>query len=118
MTAADPLAELRDQLRATTQAAERLAREGGARARSTPPAGSASSQDPDARQQELQALVALAEALRGLVPEELKELVRDLLRQLLLLARGLVDRWVERVDGLASPPPAPGVLAVEELPID
>jgi len=98
----DPLAELREQIRATTEAAERLAAETAearAGAQRIPPAGWATPAEQAARQQELQALVVLVEALRDLVPDELKQLVRDILRQLLLLVRALVDWWVERMDG-------------------
>ena len=69
------------------------------------------------RHQELQSLIALVEALRDLVPEELKDQVRDVLRQLLVLLRGLIDWWVERMDGprpQATPPGPP----VQEIPID
>jgi len=98
----DPLAELREQIRATTEAAERLAAETAearAGAQRIPPAGWATPDEQAARQQELQALVVLVEALRDLVPDELKQLVRDILRQLLLLVRALVDWWVERMEG-------------------
>ncbi len=95
----DPLAELREQIRATTEAAERLAAETAeAREQQIPPSGWATPHEQAARQQELQALVALVEALRDLVPDELKAQMRDVLRQLLLLARALVDWWVERLD--------------------
>lgn len=95
----DPLAELREQIRATTEAAQRLSAETAeARAQEVPPSGWASAEDHAARQLELQALVALVEALRDLVPEELKAQVRDVLRRLLLLARALIDWWVQRMD--------------------
>lgn len=113
----DPLAELREQIRATTEAAERLAAETAeARASSqVPPAGWATGEEQQGRQQELQALISLVEALRDLVPDELKQQVRDVLRQLLLLVRALIDWWVERMDG----PPAAGPGAdVQEIPID
>ena len=75
------LAELREQLRATTEAAERLAADtASARAERVPPAGWATPDEQAARQQELQALVALVEALRELVPDELKQQVRDVPR--------------------------------------
>ena len=113
----DPLAELRDRLRATTEAAARLAAEAAAaRAQEVPPAGWASPDDHAARQHELQALVALVEALRDLVPDELKAQVRDVLRQLLLLVRELVDWWVERIEVPA--PPAPVATAAREVRIE
>ena len=113
----DPLAELRDQLRATTEAAARLAAEtAAAREQQVPPAGWASPDEQAERQHELQALVALVEALRDLVPDELKAQVRDVLRQLLLLVRALVDWWVERIDD--PEPPAPSAAAAREIPIE
>ena len=118
----DPLAELREQIRATTEAAERLAADTAfARADAdgprVPPAGWATAADQAARQQELQALVALVEALRDLVPDELKQQVRDVLRQLLLVARALIDWWVDRMDGPGPVRPGGGP-AVEDIPID
>lgn len=111
----DPLAELRAQVRATTEAAERLAAEtAAAREREVPPSGWATPEEQAERQQELQALVALVEALRELVPDELKAQIRDVLRQLLLLARALIDWWVERIDGPAG---GEGDHA-QEIPID
>ena len=121
-TPTDPLAELRDQLRATTEAAERLAAEtAGARAEArserVPPAGWATPDEQAVRQQELQALIALVDALRELVPDELKQQVRDVLRQLLLVARALIDWWVDRMDGPGPVRPAGGP-PVEDIPID
>lgn len=114
----DPLAELRDQIRAATDAAERLAGEtASAGAGRIPPAGWATPEDQQARQEELQALVALIEALRDLVPDELKDQVRDVLRQVLLLVRALIDWWVDRMDGPAAPQPGAAPRA-EEIPID
>lgn len=115
----DPLSELRDQIRATTQAAERLAAEtADARAQEVPPAGWATPADQAERQQELQALVGLVDALRDLVPDELKAQVRDVLRQLLVLTRALIDWWVERMDAPAPARPADAAPRVQEIRID
>lgn len=117
----DPLADLRAQLDATTRAAERLAAEtafaGGAEQPRVPPAGWATPDDQAARQQELEALMALVEALRDLVPPELKQQVQDVLRQVLLLVRALIDSWVGRIDGPEAVRPGPGP-QLEEIPID
>ncbi len=119
----DPLAELREQIRATTEAAERLAAETAAardEAQRIPPVGWATPEEQTARQQELQALVALVEALRDLVPAELKQQVCDVLRQLLLLVRALIDWWVDRVDGAraARRDGGDGRDRIQEIPID
>lgn len=117
-TPTDPLAELRAQLRATTEAAARLASETAqARAQAIPPAGWATPAETEERRQELQALVALVEALRELVPAELQLQVRDVLRQVLLLLRSVIDWWVERMGSGAGPGVA-GAPSVQETPID
>ncbi len=120
ISATDPLAELREQIRATAAAAERLAAEtteAGDAPSGVPSGGWATPGDHAARQQELQALIALVEALRDLVPDELKAQIRDVLRQLLLLARALIDWWVERME---APEPAgtDAGPAVQDIPID
>jgi hypothetical protein len=85
----DPLEALRERIRATQEAAERLA-------------GGASASAPRAEQeqtvQEAQALVALLHTLRDVVPPELWTQVRELIRQLLFLIRALLDWWVDRIE--------------------
>jgi hypothetical protein len=89
MPTEDPLEALRERIRATQEAAERLA-------------GEASWSAPRAEQeqtvQEAQALVALLHTLRDVVPPELWTQVRELIRQLLLLIRALLDWWVDRIE--------------------
>jgi hypothetical protein len=88
----DELAELRERLRATQEAAEKLAG-------SVPSQGWATASE-DARSDtaaEIQSLVGVLHALRDLVPEDLWEQVRDIARQLLLLLRALLDVVVERL---------------------
>ena len=107
----DPLNELREQIRMTEQAARKLAGEAtGARARErsgeVPPAGWASPEDHAQRQSEVQQLAALLGSLRDLVPPELAGQVREVLRQVLLLLRALIDWWVERMDVAAGQPRA------------
>lgn len=113
----DPLRELRSRIRDTQDAAERLAGEhASARRQDIPPAGWATPEDNAQRASEVQALVALLESLRELIPDELREQFRELARQVLLLARALIDWWVERMD---APPAAapPGAPAVQDIPI-
>jgi hypothetical protein len=118
----DPLADLRERIRATQEAAERLAGEA-AEARSTwqagevPPAGWATAHEHRERSDEVQALAALLQTLRDLVPADLEEQFREVLRQVLLLVRALIDWWVERIEGR---PPARAATApdVEEIPVD
>ena len=104
MAPPDPLTELRERVHAAQAAAERLAGEARSQARELP--------RPDARD-ELDALVVLLRALRDLVPPELQQQVSDLVRQVLLLLRAIIDFWVERLDA-----PHPAQVEVQDIPID
>jgi len=46
------------------------------------------------------------------VPPELQQQVTELIRQVLLLVRALVDHWIERLDGERGGEPE-----VEDIPI-
>jgi hypothetical protein len=104
----DPLEELRDRLRATQEAAERLAGD-------IPAQGFAAPQDGEATAREVQALVAVLHTLRAAVPEELWNQVREVVRQLLLLLRALVDLIVDRLS--AGPARAAEGPVVQDIPI-
>jgi hypothetical protein len=109
----DPLSDLRARLRETHEAAARLA---GDEPRvppqgwAAPPrsSGSAGSGADD----ELAQLVALLGSLRELVPPELQQQVTDLIRQVLLLVRALLDHVIERLE-----PERGGEPEVEDIPI-
>lgn len=121
----DPLRELRDSLAATQAAAERLAGEA-ARARAEhaegriPPSGWATPEQHAERSDELHALMGLLDALRSLVPAELEAQLREVMRQVLLLVRAVVDWWLERVGptGGADALPADPGAHLQEIPID
>lgn len=87
----DPLDTLRERIRATQEAAERLTGE-------TAAAAGAPRSEQEETVREAQALVALLQTLRELVPAELWQQVRDLIRQLLLLIRAIIDWWVDRIE--------------------
>ena len=99
----DPLSELRERVHAAQAAAERLAGEAREHASELP--------RPEARD-ELDALVALLRALRELVPPELQQQVSDVIRQVLLLLRAVIDYWVDRLDA-----PRPAEVEVQDIPI-
>ena len=89
----DPLEELRERVKATQEAAERIMSEKAPpRGWASPPraAGEAST--------EMQALMTLLESLRDLLPPELREQVTALVKQLLLVLRALIDWLVERLE--------------------
>ena len=127
----DPLAALREGVRNARAAAQRLAREG--TGGSSPPpraaggAGGAPSsgggdrtppmgwESPSERRDsaELHALVELLESLRAVLPDDLRDQLNDLLRQVLLLLRALIDWLVARIDS-----PEPGrEPPIEDIPI-
>jgi hypothetical protein len=121
----DPLADLRDRLRATQEAAARLAG-GGAEVPpqgwASPGSGAASGGGGGAGAEgarpdpglgdELQQLVAVIASLRELVPPELQQQVTDLVRQVLVLVRAILDWWIERLE-----PSRGGEPDVEDIPI-
>ena len=100
------LDELRARLRETQAAAERLAGQ-------IPPQGWASGRERSETAEEIQALVSILSALRAVVPDDLWEQVREIVRQLLLLLRALLDLVVERLGAEPAPgsAPAPRVAA-------
>ncbi|HEX7299207.1 MAG TPA: hypothetical protein VF257_09370 [Solirubrobacteraceae bacterium] len=103
MAPPDPLAELRERVHAAQAAAERLAGEARSQARELPPAA----------HDELEAVVALVRALRDLLPPELQQQVSDLIRQVLMLLRAIIDACLERLD--AAPPAG---VDVQDIPIE
>lgn len=127
---ADPLEVLRERIRTTQEAVERIAAEthaaagaaGGNSERETagkgqrrpPPTGYAtpgdSGQGGDAA--DVQALVALIEVARRMVPPELAAQLADLVRELLLLARAIIDWAVDRLEQRRTAP-----VEVEDIPI-
>ncbi len=108
----DPLDALRERIRATAAAADRLADQAAA---SVP--GEGPPPRTDEATQEAQALVNLVNLLRDLLPPELRRQVTDLVRQVLLLVRAVLDWWVARLEpgpqGAAARGPE-----VEDIPLD
>lgn len=122
---ADPLEELRERVRLAHETAQKIAqetagaaRDAEARRRGAPPGSgfavpsSDGDGDGDGAASEAQALVALVELVRSLIPREISEPLTELVRELLLLARTLIDWYVERTDPLRRRP-----VEVEDIPI-
>lgn len=114
----DALDALRERVRATQEAAERLVDEATARAkaqRGTPPRGwdAPGATPSDGVADEVRALVGLLDAVRDVLPPELREQVAELVRQLLLVLRALIDWLVDRLDR----GPHGAVHEVEDIPI-
>jgi hypothetical protein len=133
----DPLDALRHRIRSTQDAVERLAdeashaaREAAAAGGNEPPRGGSEPREPgagrpprngyavpggaaaDQSTRELQALVALLDVVRGLIPRELAEQLTDLVRELLLLVRALIDWYLDRLELRRKTP-----VEVEDIPI-
>lgn len=105
----DPLDDLRDRIEATKTAAERLLGE-------VPPQGWRTPDDHEETVREVQALAGILSTLRDLVPPELWEQIREVVRQLLLLVRALIDWWVERIESQGAP--RGRTPDVQDIPID
>ncbi|HET6508324.1 MAG TPA: hypothetical protein VFG42_16140 [Baekduia sp.] len=88
------LDDLRARLRDTREAAQRLAEE----------IPDAPAEAQHAAADEISALVGVLRALRDAVPDDLWEQVREIVRQLLVLLRALLDLVVERLGGERDAP--------------
>ena len=64
---------------------------------------------------DLQALLALLDAVRDAVPAELSRQLAEALRELLLALRALLDWYIER---LGEPAPGRSQVEVEDIPLD
>lgn len=123
----DPLDDLSQRVRAAQQAAERVLAEASHQAaeqaggdhsttgRRPPPRGFAAREQPGRSSgpgAEAQALLALLDLGRSLVPPELRHAVADLVRELLLVLRALIDWYLERLEQRRRAP-----VEVEDIPI-
>ena len=110
----DPLDALRERIRATQEAAEQLAGD----APRIPPQGwaapgsGAEGAPADRPRRELQQLVALLASLRDLCRRSSSSRSTDLIRQVLVLVRAILDRWIDRLE-----PGRGGEPDVEDIPI-
>ncbi|MCW3001422.1 MAG: hypothetical protein JWQ20_720 [Conexibacter sp.] len=108
----DSLEELRERLRQTQEAAERIAGR-------VPPQGWATPPERDDAAGEIQALIAVLQTLRDVIPPDLWDQVREVVRQLLLLLRAILDLVVDRL-GAGQPAggtPRTGGPDLQDIPI-
>jgi hypothetical protein len=121
----DPLDALSERLRSAQETAERLVQEANEAAqraaeeggneppRRPPPRGYAVPGGGDRSSvADIQALAALIDLARTLVPPELREQIVELVREILLLVRAIVDWYLERIDQRRRKP-----VEVEDIPI-
>ncbi|HEX2085427.1 MAG TPA: hypothetical protein VHF89_07075 [Solirubrobacteraceae bacterium] len=111
-TPPEALDALRERLRATQEAAQRLADEA-ASGSGIPPAGWDVPGRADEANAELEALVRMLAMLRDVVPPELRAQLAELVRQLLVFVRAVLDWWIERIE----PGPRGDEPEVEDIPI-
>jgi hypothetical protein len=114
-TPPEALDALRERLRATQEAAQRLADEATSEASGArvPPAGWDVPGRADDANAELEALVRMLGMLREVVPPELRAQLAELVRQLLVFVRAVLDWWIERTE----PGPRGDDRPVEDIPI-
>jgi hypothetical protein len=110
-TTPEALQALRERLQATQEAAQKLAED--AANPKPPPSGWEVPRSADRAGDELDALVALLNAVKDLLPPELRQQLADLVRQLLTFVRAVLDWWIERLEG----GPRGGGAEVEDIPI-
>lgn len=109
------LEALRQRLKATQEAAARLAEEA-AQARSrVPPAGWDVPGRADEASEELDALVRLIAKLRDALPTELRAQLAELTRQILMFVRAVLDWWIEQLD--EDERPKRERVEVEDIPL-
>ena len=120
----DPLAALRAHVQQAHAAAEQLSEQAGAARRriSETPRSGWEVPDDDANQarataSELHGLVELVRSLRELLPEELQGQLTDLIRQLLVVLRALVDVLLARLEQTSGSEPPAAPVEVQDIAI-
>jgi hypothetical protein len=119
----DALRAVREHLDDAHAAADRLVREAqrqaeeaeGAPREAVPPGGWGAGRSEAAPGPDIQALLALLDAVRDAVPAELSQQLAEALRQVLLALRALLDWYIER---LGEPAPGRAGVEVEDIPLD
>jgi hypothetical protein len=94
-TTPEALDALRERLRATQEAAQRLAED--AASDRPPPMGWDVPRQADRANEELDALLAMIASLRDLLPPELRAQLAELARAILEFVRSVLDWWIGRM---------------------
>jgi hypothetical protein len=119
MSTQDPLDRLRAQVEAAHEAAQRVAEQAAASSSpegaGLPPSGYASPGEQARAGQEnpeIRALVGLLEIVRDLLPADVQDQLLELIRELLKLARAIIDLAVSRLERRQPPE-----TEVEDIPL-
>ena len=114
----EALQALRERLEATQEAAQRLAEDAARDRGDRPPAagwdvpGSAAKAN-----DEIDALIAVVGSIRDLLPPDLRAQLAEIVRQILVFVRAVLDWWIERVERESGGGPDGSRDDVEDIPI-
>jgi hypothetical protein len=114
----EALQALRERLEATQEAAQRLAedavRETGDR---PPPSGWDVPRSAERANDEIDALIAVVGSIRDLLPPELRAQLAEIVRQILVFVRAVLDWWIDRVERESASGREGSRDDVEDIPI-
>ena len=105
----------RERLQATQEAAQQLA-DDAARSK-PPPAGWAVPRSAEKAIDEIDQLIAVVASVRDLLPPELRAQLAEIVKQILVFVRAVLDWWIDRVEREASAAGPGGRDDVEDIPI-
>jgi hypothetical protein len=111
----EALQALRERLQATQEAAQRLA-EDASRAK-PPPAGWDVPRSAERANDEIDALIAVVGSIRDLLPPELRAQLAEIVRQILVFVRAVLDWWIDRVERESGGGRGDSRDDVEDIPI-
>jgi hypothetical protein len=118
-TTPEALQALRERLEATQQAAQRLADDAvhdRGDADRPPAAGWDVPRSAERANEEIDALIAVVASVRDLLPPELRAQLAEIVRQVLVFVRAVLDWWIDRVEA-ESGARGDGRDDVEDIPI-
>jgi hypothetical protein len=96
----EALRALRERLQATQEAAQKLAEE--ASRPKPPPNGWDVPRRAGEANDDLDAILGMLASLRDVLPDQLRAQLADLVRQLLVFVRAVLDWWIERMEAEAA----------------
>ena len=87
---------LRERLQATQEAAQQLADD--ASSPKPPPAGWDVPRSAERANDEIDQLIAVVASVRDLLPPELRAQLAEIVKQILVFVRAVLDWWIDRVE--------------------
>src|SRR5688500_771697 len=114
-TTPEALQALRERLQATQEAAQQLA-DDAARPK-PPPAGWDVPRSAEKANDEIDALIAVVASVRELLPPELRAQLAEVVKQILVFVRAVLDWWIDRVERESGGGSSGSRDDVEDIPI-